>query len=167
MTEALGSKLPITDIPPFRMILSSSTIMMFGSSTVLSIVSNKMLMSISKHLEIRSSRTASGIRRPVSQFAIVLRSTNSISASCCWDRFFSVLNCFRVSAKESFMCVSSHGSILYLFYYKGCAFEIQHHSKRRCHALTHLIVLWRIYDRIILINSIQQRKIRMETRIDR
>ncbi len=49
---------------------------------------DKMLMSISKQLEIRSSRTASGIRRPVSQFVIVVRSTNSISASCCWDSFF-------------------------------------------------------------------------------
>ena len=65
------------------------------------------------------------------------------------------------------MCVSSHGSILYLLYYKGCALEIQQHSKIRCHALTHLIVLWRNYDKIKLSNFIKQRKSRMGTRINR
>ena len=99
-TLALGMISRRVRTPPLSMIGWSSTRRTLGESSDSIGVSINIATSTPNNSDRRKSVATSGIRRPSSQYVMLVRSICSCSASCCWVKPFFILSCRSFSPKD-------------------------------------------------------------------
>ena len=120
LISAVGRVSFKTESPPSRMILSSSSRIMFSVLSRFSEERKSTATSTPRHSESCEIIATSGILRPVSQLAIVERCTWIRSANCCCEISFFRRSLRSVSAKEIFTAAHS-----FRFHYTKQAIQSQ------------------------------------------
>lgn len=70
-------------------------------------------------MQMIKANFALGVNCPISIELIVFLETPTISANCCWDRFFSLRDSFRLFFKTNLSSISLYHCLKCEYYSKG------------------------------------------------